>query len=71
MVITGYTVSAGTVDEPELLRLTSPYSGPGFEPLLWDIADRLKAELESRHPALTFHNSVTRHEREDVQLTHP
>lgn len=69
--VTGYTIAAGTADEPEQIRLTSNNPGSGFEPMMWAIADVLKAELESRYPALTFVNSVTRHEKESIPLTHP
>lgn len=72
--IVGYTVTAGTLDEPgNILARFNNYGGnnTAYEAALWDVADTLKAFLEGLYPALTFTNSVVRHEEEDVVLSHP
>lgn len=69
--IIGYTIAVGTEEEPSAHVLTVGYAGPGFEPVYWDMADLLVAELESRYPSLTFISSVTRQERESVAVSRP
>jgi hypothetical protein len=68
--ITGYTVSVATRYD-NVYTLTCDVWGPDQEPLLWRIADLLKADLETQNPTETYIARVTRHEKNDVALDAP
>jgi hypothetical protein len=74
--VMGYTVMAGTGDEPQLINAEVgrffAVPNAGFEAMLWSLADEMKSYLEGylgTTPAIN--GSVIRHEKEDVVLTHP
>lgn len=72
--VTGYTITAGTNDEPELFvaNVNGFFSQmSGFEDALWAMGDEAKSFLDGWSPDPSNHCAVVRHEKEDVVLTHP